>query len=151
MEPVAVNLREVLQDVLSTVSGTIVETRAVVSVEVPPVVVRADRLQLFQLLLNLVGNALKHRREDREPNVAIALAVSGGRGTLSVTDDGIGFDPAMARLIFEPFHRLRTTSESGSGLGLSICRTVAERHGWTLSAEGSPGRGATFTLAFPLA
>ncbi|SHI78293.1 His Kinase A (phospho-acceptor) domain-containing protein [Wenxinia saemankumensis] len=96
------------------------------------------------LLSNLVGNAVKYRHPDRAP--CVTLARTGG--ILTVADNGRGFPPEEAEHIFDPFVRLhRGSGAGGTGFGLAVCRAVAERHGWTLTAHGLPGEGATFTLS----
>ena len=69
---------------------------------------------------------------------------------MQVKDNGIGFEPEFADRIFLPFQRLHGRSEfDGSGFGLSICKRIAERHGWSLGADAVLGEGATFMLAIP--
>jgi signal transduction histidine kinase len=69
-----------------------------------------------------------------------------------VSDNGIGFEPQYASRIFDVFERLHGRDEyEGVGMGLAICRRVAERHGGTIQARGEPGRGSTFTVTLPVA
>lgn len=149
----ALTLREVdlaaaVAAVLQDLEVQIEETGAeVVAAGLPRI--EADPTHVNQLLQNLIGNALKYRAKDRPCLVQIAAktGVRPGETVLTVTDNGIGFAPEQGRRIFEPFQRLhRAADYSGTGIGLAICARIAERHGWTLEAEGRPGEGATFRL-----
>ncbi|MWD29188.1 hypothetical protein E0K89_017040 [Aquicoccus sp. SCR17] len=112
-------------------------------------VVMADRKLLNQLLENLVGNALKYCAPDRPPRITVSYELpEGGRATLRIRDNGIGFDPAESETIFTPFQRLHSKpGVEGSGIGLATCRNICNRHGWTLGASGVPGEGATFSIS----
>ena len=110
----------------------------------------ADEPQLRQLMQNLIGNALKFRQPDRDPEIWIEAVIIGPRWLLSVRDNGIGFEQSYAEKIFTVFQRLHGRSAySGTGVGLAICRKIAERHGGTIRAEGVPGEGATFLIDLP--
>ncbi len=107
--------------------------------------VRADPGLLRQLLVNLLGNALKFSRSATAPRVEIgAGADATGRPVLYVRDNGIGFDDRQAARLFEPFQRLHGAQYTGHGVGLSIVKRVAERHGGRVWAQSRPGDGATF-------
>jgi signal transduction histidine kinase len=68
-----------------------------------------------------------------------------------VKDNGIGFDPQYAELVFKPFQRLHGRSEyEGTGMGLAICRKIVERHGGSIRAESEPGKGLTFIVSLPV-
>jgi len=111
---------------------------------------RADPSQLRQLFVNLLGNAIKYRRPDMAPRIDVAWTGRAKDVEIRISDNGIGFDPSQAEKIFELFKRLHGRSEyPGNGLGLAICRKIAERHGGALRAEGRPGQGATFILDLP--
>lgn len=107
--------------------------------------VRADPGLLRQLLVNLLGNALKFSRGAATPRVEIgADADAAGQPVLYVRDNGIGFDDSQAAQLFEPFQRLHGAQYPGHGVGLSIVKRVAERHGGRVWARSRPGDGATF-------
>jgi signal transduction histidine kinase len=112
-----------------------------------------------QLIQNLVGNALKFRREDEPPVVKILGRILPeksqlGRGRpkprqcrIIVEDNGIGFEQRYADRIFNVFQRLHTRDQyPGTGVGLAICKRIAERHGGTIAATSTPGKGTKFTL-----
>jgi signal transduction histidine kinase len=117
--------------------------------------VDADRLQMRQLLQNLVANAIKFRQAGTAPRVRVWArpAADGGHEAtweVCVRDNGIGLDPACADRIFRPFERLHGHSAfEGSGLGLAVCARIVDRHGGRIRVEGVPGAGATFIVSLP--
>jgi signal transduction histidine kinase len=136
-------VREIVGDILAARPG---EAAEVVD-EMTDVVVSADPVHVRQLVENLVANAVKYHQPGRPPRITLRLAKRGGRVIFEVEDNGIGFDPIHADLIFEPFRRLHAEREfSGTGVGLAICARVCERHGWTIEATGRPGEGALFRV-----
>ncbi|AMN45009.1 PAS domain S-box protein [Rhodoplanes sp. Z2-YC6860] len=104
----------------------------------------ADRVQIQQVLLNLVRNAIEAMQdaERRELTVAVALA-PGGMVKISVSDTGSGIAPEIAEQLFQPF---MTTKRQGMGVGLSISRTIIEGHGGRIWAEPHPGGGTIFSF-----
>lgn len=123
------------------------------SLELGPLpTVRGDRAQLKQLFAGLLSNAVKFRRPDVPLRVTVRTREGeAGAAAVEVSDDGIGFEPAHAASIFEPFKRLhRRTDYPGSGLGLALCARIAARHGGSVSARAVPGKGAVFTVVLPL-
>ncbi len=111
----------------------------------------ADALQMRQLLQNLTANGLKFHREDVPPVVEIAGSVTPGQVSITVADNGIGFDDKYADRIFTMFERLHGRGKyDGTGIGLAICRKIAERHGGTISATSTQGVGSRFTVVLPL-
>lgn len=155
---VMVDLGEVAQEVVADIEGAIIESGAAVEVAELPVV-EADRLQMRQLLQNLMSNAIKFRRPDVTPRVRVdavqrTQAETGGEPMweLRVADNGIGLDPAHADRIFKPFERLHAqTAFEGSGLGLAVCARIVERHGGRIRVEHTAGQGATFIVSLPAA
>jgi PAS domain S-box-containing protein len=147
------DLRIEVACVLADLSVAIGEAVATVDLAVEPFVVPADRVQLGRVIQNIVSNAVKYRKPDAAPSIAIRTERVGRvQVRLSITDDGIGFDETFATQIFEPFKRLHTPNAyDGSGIGLAICKTIADRYGWTLTVRSRPGKGSTFALTLPIA
>lgn len=149
----SIALDEVAAEVLSDLEVRIEQTGATVEVGPLPRLM-ADRTQMRQLLQNLIANALKFRAKERAPVVKLSArtvqAEDGERIELSVQDNGIGFEPKYAERIFGLFQRLHGRGEyEGSGVGLAICRKIAERHGGSITAASVPGHGATFNVTLP--
>lgn len=149
-----VDLNGVMAEVLDDLSPAIAEKAAIIETDPLPTL-RADRSQMVQLLRNLLGNALKYASADRRPRITVRCATtSGDIGPtlhLHVADNGIGFEDRFSERIFEPFRRLHPRhTYPGSGVGLAICRQIAERHGGTITAHGQVDVGATFTIELPL-
>jgi PAS domain S-box-containing protein len=145
-----VDLNDVVKGVLWDMEVVIAETRARIQVEPLPKI-RAHNAQMHQLFLNLVGNSLKFRREGVRPQVLIASRRT-PRQTweITVSDNGIGFDPEDAGRLFKPFARLHSyDTYKGSGIGLARCRKIVQFLGGSIRAEGRPGKGATFVIEIP--
>lgn len=109
---------------------------------------RGDAPLLTQLLQNLVSNALRYAA-DRAPEIDIWMVPAGSALELRVADNGPGVPEAFRAEIFQPFKRLVGREVDGCGLGLAICRRIAELHGATIRCEGAPSGGALFIVAFP--
>jgi len=113
---------------------------------------QVDPTQLTQLLQNLIDNAVKFRRRGQGPRVHIAAARKEDMWEWAVRDDGIGIDPAHAARIFGMFQRLHGRGEyPGTGIGLSICKKIVERHGGRIWVESELGRGTVLRFTLPAA
>ncbi len=115
-----------------------------------PLVVRADRAKLRQIIQNLFSNAIKYSHPGGR--VVITAARDAGEVRLSVQDCGVGIPKGELDRIFEPFGAKRgggTAGEKSTGLGLAIARRIAIAHGGRIDVESEPGRGSTFTLVIP--
>lgn len=145
-----VDLQEIATEVVSDLDIRIQQTGGRVEVAGLPVV-NADALQMRQLLQNLVANALKFHREGTPPHVSVrGHQCEDGSAVIEVADNGIGFEEKHLDRIFTIFQRLHGRAEyEGTGIGLAICRKIAERHGGKISARSVPGAGATFIVTFP--
>ena len=113
-----------------------------------------DRDRLYQLVLNLVSNAVKYTPEGGKVNVGLSKV--NGWARLVVTDTGIGIPPEELPHVFERFYRVdkaRTRSQGGSGLGLAIAQRIANIHGGRIevASDGINGHGSTFSIWLPLA
>ena len=115
----------------------------------------ADRVRLTQVLINLVGNALKFTPERGRVDIQFATvaAADGSRQALiSVRDTGIGISPSQIKIIFEPFRQAdggHTRRYEGTGLGLAIVKQIVDLHGGRVWAESEPGVGSTFWVSLP--
>lgn len=149
-----VPLREVIRGVLSDLEELLRETQAKVQYEELPTLL-GDPTQLRQIFQNLIGNALKYRAAERQPQVTITARQVGedplGYWEIRVRDNGIGFSEEFAEQIFAPFQRLHGRTEyEGSGIGLAIVRRVIDSCGGSIRAQGTLGQGAEFILHWPL-
>ncbi len=132
-----------LRDSLINLEQAIVDAGAEVTHEPLPAVL-GDRMQLTQLFQNLVSNAVKFNTSDK-PRVAVTARRAGSMWEIAVADNGIGIDPAHFDRIFQVFQRLHTRDTyEGTGIGLSVCRKIVERHGGTIRPESAEGQGTTF-------
>lgn len=150
-----VALDEVLRGVLSDLETRIEKCGGEVIVSPLPEI-RADAMQMRQLFQNLVGNALKFRDADRAPRVEVSAETASeeqlpeGGWCIRVRDNGIGLDSTETESIFEPFARLHARSRyEGTGIGLSICAKIVQRHGGSIRASGQPGEGSSFEIILP--
>jgi len=116
--------------------------------ELPPV--RGDGALLRQVWLNLFSNAVKFTSRTPAPLVRVGAARRGGMVEYSVSDNGAGFEPARADKLFGIFQRLHSDAEfPGNGVGLSLVKRIAARHGGQVRCAGRPGGGAEFFFALP--
>jgi signal transduction histidine kinase len=147
---VRVELGETVAQVLVDLELAVDETGAQVTIGALPTV-DADPVQMRQLLQNLLGNALKFRREGVVPEVSVSASVTDGIAELTIADNGLGFDAKYATRIFRAFERLHgANAYPGTGIGLALCRKIVERHHGTITADSDVGRGATFTVRLPV-
>jgi light-regulated signal transduction histidine kinase (bacteriophytochrome) len=145
-----VDLGEVADLVVTDLEIAIDEAGAHVVVDDLPTI-SADRTQMRQLLQNLIANALKFRRPGVTPEVHVTAHPANGTAEISVSDNGIGFDPQYGTRIFRAFERLHSRGDyPGTGIGLALCRKIVERHHGTITATGEPGAGAVFTFVLPV-
>jgi signal transduction histidine kinase len=150
-----VDLNVVAIEVLDDLEARIEDTGATIQLEKMPVI-DADAMQIRQLLQNLIANSLKFHKPDEKPVVKISafteISQNDGKKycTISIQDNGVGFDEKYLDRIFAVFQRLqnRDTFE-GTGIGLAVCRKIVERHGGSITAKSKPGKGATFIIRLP--
>ncbi len=146
----SIDLEAVLDDVLTDLGIRIDETDAEITADPLPTV-SGDASQLRQLFQNLLENALQYSGE-QNPRVSLSATRDGDEWIVSVSDEGIGIDHDDTDRVFEVFQRLHSHEEyEGTGIGLSLCRRVVERHGGEIWVDSEPGEGSTFSFTLPAA
>jgi PAS domain S-box-containing protein len=144
---VVVALTESLGIALDNLRHHIDESAATIDVGDMPNVT-ADRTQIVMVFQNLIGNALKYRREVA-PKIRISSQHDGNHWHITVTDNGQGFSPEYSSGIFEPFKRLHGPNVEGSGIGLATCKRIVERLGGRIWADSIEGQGSVFHFTLP--
>ncbi len=133
---------------VANLQAAIKETDAVVTHDSLPTV-KADATQMVQLFQNLIGNAIKFHG-DKRPEVHVGAERNGTEWIFSVRDNGIGIDPKYFDRIFVIFQQLHSREEyPGTGIGLTVCKKIVERHKGRIWVESQPGNGATFYFTIP--
>jgi PAS domain S-box-containing protein len=147
-KPQQVNSKEVLDEALARLHASISESGAKITADDLPVVY-FDDLQLVRLFQNLIGNAIKFR-SDEIPQIYVSAIHQDGHWRFAIRDNGIGIEPQYAEKIFMIFQRLHTRKTyPGTGIGLSICKKIVERHGGRIWVESKPAGGSTFYFTVP--
>lgn len=147
LHPEAVNLTALAQEVAQALPAP----QGAIEIDPLPTV-QADATLLRAVLANLLGNAVKFTRQrEGGAHIHVSAEVTPQVVTVSVQDNGAGFDNARAQRLFQPFQRLHGAEVEGHGVGLSIVRRAVERMGGAVSAQGQPGQGATFRFSLPRA
>ncbi len=145
-----VQLEDVLGDILDTLENQITRTKGRVEVTTlfPPITI--DPFHIRQLLQNIISNGLKFHKPGVPPVVKVSYDQDELNHIVKIKDNGIGFDDKYAEKIFSVFQRLHGRNEyEGTGIGLAICRKIAERYNGTIEARGNEGEGALFILRLP--
>jgi len=141
----------VIREVISDLEVSIQEAGAVIRVSGSMPRIQARSMQIRQVFQNLISNAIKFRKAGVPPIVQITGQINRGWATITISDNGIGFDQQYADKIFTIFTRLHTRFEyPGTGIGLAMCRRILDQYKGTISAKGEPNVGATFTIRIPL-
>ena len=157
-----VDLNSVIADVKADLELKIEESKVIIETEKLPVV-DAIPMQMRQLFTNLFTNAIKFRKPDEPPHITISSRLLFDEDKemhhlkgetpyyeITVTDKGIGFEQEYADKIFQIFQRLHGKAEyPGSGIGLAICKKIADNHMGLIFARGVPGEGASFHIILP--
>jgi signal transduction histidine kinase len=146
------SMEEVVQSVVASVEALATAKGLVLAVDLAPDLPtgRGDQRRLGQVLLNLVGNAIKFTDEG---GIGVQVTAPGGAFEVSVRDTGPGIAPADQERIFEEFQQADTATtrpRGGTGLGLAIARRIVALHGGRLWVESVPGEGATFRFTVPV-
>ncbi len=153
-EPLELNT--IIDSVLDDLAHRIEKDGATVIVEKNLGTIEAEPLQMRQLFQNIISNSLKYHHPERKPEIIIKRlpfpdALNNHNYIrISIRDNGIGFAPKFQELIFNIFQRLHTRQEfQGTGIGLSICKKIVDRHRGTITAKGTPDQGAEFIITLP--
>ena len=158
----AIDLNDVLADVKEELAQTIAETGATITADNLPYIA-GILFEMEQVFTNILGNSLKYRNPSEPPKITISseklykdeilesfLKTEKFYHKITFRDNGIGFDPAYADKIFQVFQRLHQKNEySGTGIGLSICKKIIERHKGFIYAIGQPNAGTSFIIYIP--
>lgn len=143
-----VDCNTALQKALYYLEGPIGQSGAVISHDPLPTIF-AEEYPLTLLFQNLIGNAIKYQPAETQPHVHITAERSEGEWVFSVTDNGIGIDEEHFQRIFLPFKRLHGKTYPGTGLGLAMCRRIAERFHGRIVVDSTLGQGSTFRFILP--
>ena len=139
------DLNEVVKIVLSNLEQSIDKTKAVVLVHKLPVlnVYKSGMVHLFQ---NLMDNALKFSKDDRPPHIEIKACEDNNTWQFSICDNGLGLEEAFQKKAFQPFQRINHLDRPGTGMGLAICKKIAQIHGGDIWYKSKIGEGSTFNF-----
>ncbi|MCT7988918.1 response regulator [Laspinema olomoucense] len=140
----------VLEEALANLSGEISQSGAIITHSHLPTV-RGNEIQLMQLFQNMMANAIKFKLPDVAPKIDISCNLNNSEEwQFEIRDNGIGIDPEQGDRIFEAFYRLHSYNEyPGTGIGLTLCKKVVERHGGRLWFSSIKGEGTTFYFTLP--
>ena len=147
------SMSDLVNNVLTSVGPLAIEKKLALKSELSPELPphgRGDERRIFQVLLNLVGNAIKFTDAGQ---VTVQASATNGAFTIEVRDTGPGIPLAEQNKIFEEFQQadtLSTRRKGGTGLGLSIAKRIVEMHGGRIGVQSSPGHGSTFSVILPV-
>lgn len=155
------DLVKIIEDVKNSLSDSIEESGAIIRVNKLPEII-AIRFQFIQLFTNIIGNAIKYKKEDVVPEIDIDSRIVKGETLtipkakeseyiqITIRDNGIGFDQEYKEKIFDLFQRLHSKENySGTGIGLAICKKIVQQHNGFIEAESEKGKGSTFNIFLP--
>jgi len=145
-----VDLDKVIRSIESDLELLILQKKAKLNYSRLPTVEGAPLL-LYQLFYNLINNSLKFARMETPCRIDISSAIEKDQAVIQVADNGIGFDQDQSEHIFDTFSRLNAKDKyEGTGLGLSLCKKIVQRHGGEIRATGKKGEGSEFHVSLPL-
>jgi signal transduction histidine kinase len=145
----AVDAGEQLEIALANLAHSLENTGAEITHDPLPLV-KMRALHIQELFQNLIGNAIKYRR-DEPPRVHVSARPEGGQWRFAVSDNGLGIEKQFHEQIFGIFKRLHTNDRfPGTGIGLAICQRIAERYGGRIWVESELGKGSTFYITVPV-
>jgi PAS domain S-box-containing protein len=144
-----INLNDILTDIQNDLEILISQKQATIKHDPLPNI-KGVQVLIYQLFYNLINNSLKFSKANQKPLILITAESDSAYWIIKITDNGIGFEPDYNNRIFDTFTRLNSRDRyDGTGLGLSLCRKIVERHHGTIEACGKENVGAVFTIALP--
>jgi light-regulated signal transduction histidine kinase (bacteriophytochrome) len=142
-------MEEIFKSVMMDLTSAIEENKAVITHDLLPEI-PGSRLQLRQLLQNLIANGIKYRSA-HAPQIHVSTQRHNGSWIFSVRDNGIGIDPQYKDRVFMIFKRLHSKDKyPGTGIGLAICKKIVDQHGGEIWLDSEPGKGSVFYFSLPL-
>lgn len=147
LQSVEIDMNAVLDEARRQAAGELRKNEAILTNETLPAIA-GDFFALAQAFRNLIENACRFR-STAAPSIHVGCVRQGSEWLFSVRDNGLGFKPAYANDIFQPFTRLHGRQYPGSGLGLPRTKRIVEQHGGRIWAESVPGEGSTFWFSLP--
>ncbi len=144
-----INTTKIVEDIKDLFDSKLKETNGkIVMGDLPDIY--GDESQIRQLFQNLVGNAIKFRKQGVDPEITITAEKAGGNWVFKVKDNGIGIEETYKDRIFVIFQRLHSKEAyEGTGIGLAICRQILKKHGGEISLTSEPGNGTEFFFTIP--
>ena len=145
----SVNLKDLVEAAAKELATQIEEKDATLNIKKLPKV-ECDENVVKQIFINVIGNSLKYAKADTAPIINISSKKLKSETRIKIEDNGIGLNIFDDINIFEPFVRLHSKTEyKGSGIGLAICKSICDRHGWSIDAESEIDIGTTITISIP--
>lgn len=143
------DLKVMLEEVVESLQSTVTASKAKIKISNLPKLA-CDPTVTKQVFINILSNSLKYRSEDVEPIITVTSKSLINHTRITVKDNGIGIDLERTKNILEPFVKLHSKDDySGSGIGLAICKSVCDRHGWDLEIKSKLGKGTEVILTIP--
>jgi signal transduction histidine kinase len=141
-----VDLNEIIDQICQFELGVLIKEKnaSIRKLQHLPTIV-ADSSQMIQLMQNLIANGIKYQKKDNKPQITISYRhAPDGMVRIEVTDNGIGIKPEYHSAVFTMFKRLHNKEYEGTGIGLSVCKKIVERHHGKIGVESQPDEGSTF-------
>ncbi|WP_026942045.1 sensor histidine kinase [Hellea balneolensis] len=149
LEKSDVELKPLIDAALKDIDASVQESNAKFNISKLPIV-RCDAKVFQQVLVNILSNSIKYAREGVSPVIRISSRRSKEATTIRFKDNGIGMQPSENINIFEPFVRLHAKNEySGSGIGLAVCKTICDKHGWKIRYSSELDKGTEIFIDIP--
>ena len=145
-----VDTKTIVEQVISILQQLITENNASITIDDLPVI-KADEMQMLRVFQNLIENAIKFKKKTELPKIHISCTKQSNMVQFSVADNGIGMEMQYHDRVFMVFQRLHSVKDyPGTGIGLSVCKRIVERHGGTIWFESTVNEGTTFYFTIPI-